>query len=866
MFEQEPQRDQFEKVRLLGPSPGGGYSFETQRGDIYHGKPSLAGGHSPGDRLTVGYLSPGGMREPVIVDGWASTIVRYPKLASLPFANITLFGLWSVPEGQPNLPLGIGAGFTPGVFASVASLARTEDSSAVTYAVSKNRTDGAGLLATTSATGLVLVAGYKRLANFASGQSSIFRIQETTLAGSILQNIDLPSRSNLYGWGESSRYFGHLFYWDQGVNKPFIYTAVHGSAIVSVNRANASAPVVTPIKTLPRNSGFLDGPWNLAGPYLADCKYQGYQAEGDYPHTDSDRCKLQFYKQEDSLAWTPLSLVDAMAFVPSGSGSLLQVYPVGLASAWGGHEDRTSTTETQTADGSTESFTLPNLPFRVTEVRLNGSPVAFQVVESVVSLLGLPASGDSVAIDYEYATGSKIESEFALPILPSRWPHLALGTKREWWWYLSYRKESSAGFKILATDAATGATSEVFASARGTLWTGEETAPGIVSSQFAAAQAAATASRAPGQPETLFAFYQEIVEIGGRTGILPGHTQFLQRGYFLAPSIVSSGVSQGFCLAQPALYLRELDGSDWLTVAAESPKSWSRQVASGCFNSSVNHYQIYSELVAHASGIFLTGLSVDRELIEERNFVTWHSYYTAEMEEGFFFGRAPDEFIDPDWIYNGAITISAEKIYADHSEAGVTTRYLWKTWLVSHDGRTKAQRFKVDISHRYNYPPDDLNGAPLLAPVHQWACVGEYLVALRDDFWNKTGDVVAGNEVEPSLYIYNRATGALVASRNLHPTSDAARDYNAGGMRPYLRCHANSVTVFQHWKLTSDSSTASDGHSLHVISLPDLAILKELWATGTKPAGFPCVAEAYNSVSADGHLFWLNDLAEIGKV
>lgn len=104
MFESEPQRDQFEKVRLLGPTPGGGYSFETQRGDIYHGKPSLAGGHSPGDRLTVGYLSPGGMREPVIVDGWASTIVRYPKLASLPFTSIPgLIGVWSQGQGCPAL-------------------------------------------------------------------------------------------------------------------------------------------------------------------------------------------------------------------------------------------------------------------------------------------------------------------------------------------------------------------------------------------------------------------------------------------------------------------------------------------------------------------------------------------------------------------------------------------------------------------------------------------------------------------------------------------------------------------------------------------------------------------------------------------
>lgn len=117
MFDQEPQRDQFEKVRLLGPTPGGGYSFETQRGDIYHGKPSLAGGHSPGDRLTVGYLSPGGMREPVILDGWAQTVVRYPKLASLPFLP-RLTGLWTQWEGGPGLSLQPGqpggAAFIPG--------------------------------------------------------------------------------------------------------------------------------------------------------------------------------------------------------------------------------------------------------------------------------------------------------------------------------------------------------------------------------------------------------------------------------------------------------------------------------------------------------------------------------------------------------------------------------------------------------------------------------------------------------------------------------------------------------------------------------------------------------------------------------
>lgn len=814
-----------------------------------------------GQQIPVAFGQPDSQRLPVAINNREWVVRMRHKLSDA----IALFGLWSIPEGQPHLPLGIGAAFTPGSYAALAALSRTEDSSLVTYAIAKNRTEGSALLATTSATGLVLCAGFKRLANATSGQSSIFRIQETRLSGSVIQNIDLPSKSNLYGWGESSRYFGQLFYWDQGANKPFIYTAVHGSTICSVNRSTPSAAVSTPIKALPHNSGFLDGPFNLAGPFLADCKYQGYNSEGDYPHTESDRCKLQFYKQEENLKWTALPLVDALALVPSGFGSLLQLYPVGLASPWGGYEGREATTETLTADGTTSDFTLANLPFRVTAVRVNGSATPFQVTESVISLLSLPASGDSLAVDYERATGSKIESEFALPILPSRWPHLAIGTKREWWWYLSYRKELSAGFKILATDSATGATSEVYSTARGEDWTGEEISPGIVASQYTAAKAVADATRAPGATETLVSSAGRNVTVGGRVGQI-NLTRY-RRGYFLDPVV---GTLQGFgqFLAQPwPDNRRELNGEDWVAQSSESYKSYSRQVASGCHDAQGNHYQIVSELVSYANGIGQTGTSV-QTVIEESNFGTYHTWYTTGTagDGTWFLANAPGEVEVPDnWVYNGSVTLHTVEVFSDRSYAFPTVRRLWKTWLISHSSN-KSLRFKVDISLRYDYAADGLVGSPLVAPVHQWACVGDYVVVLRDDYWNKTDDVVTGSEVEPSLYLYNRATGALVATRNLHPTSDAARAYNAGGMRPYMRCHKDSVSVFQHWKLTADASTANDGHSLHVLSLPTLEIQTELWATGTKPTGFPSVAEAYNSVSAEGNLFWLNNFAEIGRI
>ena len=71
-----PQRpDQVERVTIVGPTPGGGYTFAGLDGELYHGKPTIVGGHQPGDRPHVGFVS-GARREPVIIEGWQSTVRR----------------------------------------------------------------------------------------------------------------------------------------------------------------------------------------------------------------------------------------------------------------------------------------------------------------------------------------------------------------------------------------------------------------------------------------------------------------------------------------------------------------------------------------------------------------------------------------------------------------------------------------------------------------------------------------------------------------------------------------------------------------------------------------------------------------------
>lgn len=96
--------DDLEHVTILGDSPGGGYSFQGLDGETYHGKPSLVGGHRPGARECVGFLSPGGRREPVILTG-PDTPRGLPHawlFSSKPWVR----GLWTQAEGQPELSNG----------------------------------------------------------------------------------------------------------------------------------------------------------------------------------------------------------------------------------------------------------------------------------------------------------------------------------------------------------------------------------------------------------------------------------------------------------------------------------------------------------------------------------------------------------------------------------------------------------------------------------------------------------------------------------------------------------------------------------------------------------------------------------------
>lgn len=95
---QPPRGPALEPVTVIGPTPGGGYSFAGVDGNVYAGKPSVVGNHQPGDRLYAGFLDVKGRRDPFLLGGWADKVKRLPL-----YLPRVLRGLWSQGQGSAAL-------------------------------------------------------------------------------------------------------------------------------------------------------------------------------------------------------------------------------------------------------------------------------------------------------------------------------------------------------------------------------------------------------------------------------------------------------------------------------------------------------------------------------------------------------------------------------------------------------------------------------------------------------------------------------------------------------------------------------------------------------------------------------------------
>lgn len=799
-------------------------------------------------------------------------------------AEQTLFGFWSIPEGQPRISYGVVPQFRFNLASSpttLTSLSRTSDSTPVNYANTLNSLDQMGLLGLRTPTGgKILVAMHRVYATSSDINSTSLQVVEVNEFGTILATFDLPIPIlGAGGLDRHNRGTGVFFYAQFG--EQIVYTIAIEGNIISFDRTNPANIVISLMRSLANTySSFRDGSHNLAGRYLADCRYTGW--EKDSAHGDFADPRLNFYVQNDFLQWQALPWVQPKSFIPTNRGELLQVFPVGLCSPEGSEDDQEHVWA-MVGDGNEFSvYDFPaGDPVTIISATINGTPITCTFSGGQITLDPPPLFGEQVIVRYKHFFPFDSELPLDGNLIASRWPFLAYAESREWWWYLASRCADSSFFQILATDANTGTTLVVWTDTEDA-WAGAETVPGIVASQAAALSAAATASRASGATETLWHFigvgelvpkYASCAEPGSdpiNFNDSSGLFDYL-RGYFADGSATNLPPTEQAKLAQPQpdlIHYDVLNMPDWASIENGTAKKYvsSRQVASACHDKEGNYYLIYTKSCYYARGAYLATSPLGYEVIENRG-GTYTLYYhianpnPAGRWTGFYVPGSVDPgdigCIDPPEYY--------VKVYAEHFDLRRSFDYFWRTWLVSID-RNKVLRYKKDISHYYDgVAGDDLNNVPLHAGTWAWAPVSNYLAVVRDDHWDRSGVVLNSYDVEPIVELLNPNTGNLIASRNLHPSSDGARAYVPSSVhRPTMLIQesstGDSITIWTQWDDKTDVADATlCGHCCHQLAIPSLDILSEHWGVGLKPVNFPSVSESRNAVHYNNRLAWVDD-------
>lgn len=794
-----------------------------------------------------------------------------------------LFGFWSIPEGQPRISNGVIPQPRFDLLNSVTTLAtlpRTLDSTSVNYANTYNSLDQMGLLSFRTVTGSKVLSALHRIYSTSSViDSTSLQVVEVDEFGTPIATFDLPIPVlGAGGLDRHNRNTGVFFYAEFG--EQIIYTIAIEGNIISFDRTNPANIVISQMRSLPNTySTFRDGSYNLAGRYLADSRYTGW--EKDSAHGDFGNPKLGFYLQNDFLQWIPLSWVEPRSFIPTNRGELLQIFPVGLCSPEGSEDDQEHVWA-MVGDGNEFSvYDFPaGDPVTIISATINSTPITCTFAGGQITLDPPPLYGEQVIVTYKHFFPSDSELPLDGNLISSRWPLLAYKDIREWWWYMASRCADSSFFQVLATDANTGTSLVVWTDTEDA-WSGAETVPGIVASQAAALSAAATASRAPGATETLWHFigvgelvpkYASCAEPGSdpiNFNDSSGLFDYL-RGYFADGSATNLPPTEQAKLAQPQpdlIHYDVLNMPNWAQLEEGTAKKYvsSRQVASGCHDKDGNYYLIYTKSCYYARGAYLATSPLGYEVIENRG-GTYTLYYNIgnpipETRFTGFYGPGidPDDIgcIDPPEYY--------VKVYAEHFDLLRSFDYFWRTWLVSID-RNKRLRYKKDISHYYNgVAGDDLNNVPLHAGTWAWAPVSRYLAVVRDDHWDRSGSTLNSYDAEPVAELLDSTNGNLVARRNLHPSSDGARGYVPSAQhRPTMLIQESgsgtSVTIWTQWNdKTDESDPALCGHCCHQLSIPSLDILSEHWSVGLKPTNFPSCSESRNAVHYNNRLAWIDD-------
>lgn len=897
-FLPDHRRDHIEKVSIIGPSDGGGYSFTAQNGDVYHGKPTIVGGHQPGESVLVGYMS--GRREPVILEGWQSNVIRLPKI-HLPQTGQNLYGLWPIPEGQPRLSRSsslLGYPMENTSKSTVSGLDRVA-SGGQSYAELRNKLDGLGLLGLQGVNGDVsLLAYYRRYTVESSPYGEGLRIKRVAPSGMVLDDVTLPIYTRSDASSEAhSRHFGHFFYYQS--EQDTICTINYQGSLITFTISATPQITISQLATIAQTPGTIcDGGLNIAGGFAVDCRYSGMDNQSAIPRTESDRSIVRFYRL-DGQTWTALPAVDCRGFIPSSS-ALQRIYPVGLVSSNGiVYRDTPEHVYVHrwVSDGVETSFVVPagsTLGLSVESVTAyepSGIPSnpAYSVSGSTIALATPEPAGRLIEIAYsldtydEMSDETLIEQEFAWQTqMPSaRWPLYAVGNKSEWWWHIASEHDNGRHLQIVATNAATGATELVWRQSP-ELWDGSEVVPGIVSSQYSTMLSDAALSRQPGAPETLLFNGQRAVSPAcypADESSFPARIEYW-RGHFVTPLATPTTKSRPLC-TQPQADRLSYDDFDWESLPDKEKYgdagalSWSRHVPAGHIGQTGNHYLIYNVEVPYATGAggTLNGFRTSLDTAEP--------HYVAAVDNGFGGIRSVV------WPYSsGPLVVNPPETlicvdsnpyygiewYANQLEATVSFVFFWRTYVVSHQANTRSLRYKRDISLRYNLP-NGWQQIPCHAGVWAYNELSDLLIVLRDDFWNRSGDTLIGFEVEPCLDLYQSSNAAHVARINLHPSSDGVRRYVAHDkFAPTMRLNQPlggnaQVIVCCRWRDGLDAlSDSADGHSYHVIDLVTRSITHDRFETGLLPSQFPSSKDLNNSVIHLGKIYWIHGSLEIASI
>lgn len=440
-------RDESQLFPLVASGPsadGSGTDATALNGDTYSGAASITGNHNAGDRLYAGSMS-GGLRNPVILHGWADQVKRLPAdwLLAGGGGHSSGNGFWLAPEALTSLPGGLTANITPyplgGTLSFLFSIPRTSNSSTLTEQIARGRLDPRGVLATQDPSGLPEIAAFAptfpdasypvadtlHLTEFFSGNSLAIPFPtgrgEYYLGGGSVSLLSFePGRGNGYFWYISS------LDW-------YVITSECGICVIPrASRGPLGTPIWSPYQadTLrPSRAGSLSVAKDLASDGLLrilEGAYLGLVADGGVASAGNRAMIRQYGVDPSTFAATVESAIFLSGLVPGGVSGCT-ILGVGIGSC--GFD----------TDAGQETVSNWNLIFQS-----GGGPYTDNLGHGFTK--GAPGSGDS-SLAYTDANNSVFNFGLELQIAASRWPEI----NAQWWLYISCVSAAKIPYLIIAS-------------------------------------------------------------------------------------------------------------------------------------------------------------------------------------------------------------------------------------------------------------------------------------------------------------------------------------------------------------------------------------------------------------------------------